>query len=150
MTIMDEEIRLTDLIAVETLQKIQDAFSQMTGMASLTTDSEGVPVTRGSNFSDFCKKFVRNSETGRKRCENCDRMGAEAAKEVRSSCVYSCHAGILDFAAPIMVGGHVVGGVIGGQVLTEPMQDINIRRVAEEIGAEPEELAEAAKGRTVW
>lgn len=144
MTIMDEEIRLTDLIAVETLQKIQDAFSQMTGMASLTTDSEGVPVTRGSNFSDFCKKFVRNSETGRKRCENCDRMGAEAAKEARSSCVYSCHAGILDFAAPIMVGGHVVGSVIGGQVLTEPMQDINIRRVAEEIGAEPEELAEAA------
>lgn len=144
MTIMDEEIRLTDLIAVETLQKIQDAFSQMTGMAALITDSDGVPVTKGSNFSDFCKKYIRCSEAGRKRCENCDRMGAEEANTLKSSCVYFCHAGLLDFAAPIMVGGHMVGCVIGGQVLTDRIHDLKIRKVAAELGIDPDELVEAA------
>ncbi len=146
MTIMNEETRLTDLMAVETLQKIQDAFSQMTGMAALTTDRDGVPVTKGSNFSVFCEKYVRNSENGRKRCENCDRMGAEEAYEVKSSCVYFCHAGLLDFAAPIMAGGQMVGCFIGGQVLTESPHDIRIRKVAAEIGVDSDELVEAAHG----
>ena len=36
-------------------QKIQDAFSDMSGMAALTTDRDGVPVTQGSNFTEFLK-----------------------------------------------------------------------------------------------
>ena len=144
MTIMDEEIRLTDLISVDALQKIQDAFSQVTGMASVITDRDGVPVTKETLFSDFCSKYVRNSETGRKRCENCDRMGAEEAYGAKSSCVYFCHAGLLDFAAPIMAGGHMVGCFIGGQVMTDCPHDIRIRKVAAEIGVDAEELVDAA------
>lgn len=106
-----EEIKLTNLIGVDTLQRIQDAFSQMTGMAALTTDRDGVPVTTGSGFSDFCMKYVRQTDLGRRRCENCDRMGAEEAHEVKSSCVYYCHAGLMDFAAPIMAGG-AYGGLL--------------------------------------
>ena len=34
-----------DLIPPETLQKIQDSFSKMARMASLTTDENGVPLT---------------------------------------------------------------------------------------------------------
>lgn len=138
-----EEITLTDLIGVETLQKIQDAFSQMTGMAALTTDRDGVPVTKGSGFSDFCMKYVRQTDLGRKRCENCDRMGAEEAREVRNSCVYFCHAGLMDFAAPIMAAGHMVGCFIGGQILTERPSDERIRKTALEIGVAPENLIEA-------
>lgn len=138
-----EEIKLTNLIGVETLQRIQDAFSQMTGMAALTTDRDGVPVTKGSGFSDFCMKYVRQTELGRKRCENCDRMGAEEAHDVKSSCVYFCHAGLMDFAAPIMAGGHMVGCFIGGQILTECPSDERIRKTALEIGVKPESLIEA-------
>lgn len=143
MTIMDEEIMLTDLISVEALQKIQDAFSQVTGMAAVVTDRDGLPVTEGSNFSDFCRKYVRNSEIGRRRCENCDRMGAEEAYSVKSSCVYFCHAGLLDFAAPIMAGGYMVGCFIGGQVLTDQPHDIKTRKVAAEIGVDSDELVGA-------
>ena len=59
---MDNTIQITDLIEVEDLQKIQDAFAQMTGMASITTDVEGKPVTKPSNFTDFCMKHIRNSK----------------------------------------------------------------------------------------
>ena len=40
---MENELHLTDLIDVEMLQKIQDAFSDMTGIASVTTDADELP-----------------------------------------------------------------------------------------------------------
>lgn len=57
MIYMDEEVHLTNLISVETLQKIQDSFSKMARMAALTTDENGKPVTEGSNFSEFCTNY---------------------------------------------------------------------------------------------
>lgn len=76
MIYMDEEVHLTDLISVETLQKIQDSFSKMARMAALTTDENRKPVTEGSNFSEFCTNYCRKSPIGRERCEKCDRDGA--------------------------------------------------------------------------
>ena len=54
---MENELHLTDLIDVEMLQRIQDAFSDMTGIASVTTDADGVAVTKGSHFSDEIYTF---------------------------------------------------------------------------------------------
>ena len=44
---MADHLYLTELIDVETLQRVQDAFSDITGMAVLTTDAEGVAITNG-------------------------------------------------------------------------------------------------------
>ena len=52
MAIREGEIRLTDLIDVESLQKIQDAFSEMTGIASFITDARGVIQTKPSGFTE--------------------------------------------------------------------------------------------------
>lgn len=145
MDIFEEELNLTDLIEVDILQKIQDAFSRMTGMASLTTDKYGVPVTRGSLFTDFCSKYTRISRVGNKKCEQCDKLGAEVALKAGGSCAYNCHAGLVDFAAPIMVQGQMAGCFIGGQVLLEKPDEDNFRKIAEEIGVNPEEYVEAVR-----
>lgn len=145
MAIVEDEVTLTDLIDVETLQKIQDSFSLMTGIASLTTDKNGVAVTKGSMFSDFCMLHCRKSKLGRLRCEQCDKRGAEMALEEGVSCAYFCHAGLVDFAAPIMAGGRMVGCFIGGQVLTEPMDEKKVRKTARNLGIDPEALVEASK-----
>ncbi len=137
------ELSLTDFIPVETLQNIQDAFSNMTGMAALTTDKYGVPVTEGSHFTDFCMKYTRQSEIGKQRCEHCDKSGAELAYRNGRSCVYECHAGLMDYAAPIMVNGEMIGCFIGGQVLPEkPIQE-KYCRIAKEIHVEPEAYLKA-------
>ena len=62
---MNNEITLTDLFEVEMLQRLQDSFCKMTGFAAIITDAEGVPVTKGTNFTDFCNKYTRNSPIGR-------------------------------------------------------------------------------------
>lgn len=142
---MENELYLTDLIDVNILQQIQDAFSDMTGMAALTADKNGVAVTKGSNFSDFCVKYTRMSERGNRLCNECDKKGAEKTLANGGPCAYYCHAGLVDYAAPIMADGKMVGSFIGGQVLPDAPDLEKTERIAEELGIDPEEYKEAAK-----
>lgn len=142
---MDYELQLTDLIDKETLQKIQDGFSNMTGIAALTTDADGIPVTEGSNFSEFCMKYTRSTEKGCKSCIECDKWGAELAMKKGKAAVYFCHADLVEFSAPIVADGRLMGCFLGGQVLTKEADPEKIRKVAARIGVDPEEYVEASK-----
>jgi signal transduction histidine kinase/response regulator of citrate/malate metabolism len=142
---MDNELSLADLIDVEVLQRIQDAFSELTGMASLTTDLNGKPLTTGSNFSDFCMKYIRQTEIGGTRCEQCDQFGAHATWENGQPTTYYCHAGLIDYAAPIIADGKMVGCFIGGQVLTQAPDEERVRNVAAEIGVDEGKLVRAVR-----
>lgn len=142
---MEKELYLTDLIDVEVLQRIQDAFAALTGMASLTTDVDGVPVTQGSNFTEFCTGYTRSTAIGRMRCEKCDKFGAHATWENGKPTTYYCHAGLIDYAAPIIADGKLVGCFIGGQVLDKAPDLQQIRKVAEEIGVEADGLVAAVQ-----
>lgn len=142
---MGIDLKLTELIDVETLQSIQDAFADMVGTAALTTDKNGTSVTKGSNFTDFCMKYTRQTELGCERCGQCDKMGAERAIATDKASVYYCHAGLVDFAAPIMVNGEMVGSFIGGQVLTSAPDLTKFRYEAEALGVDPDEYVEAVK-----
>lgn len=144
MAIDINNVQLTDLISVETLQRIQDAFADATGMAALTTDMNG-SVTHLSNPTHFCMNLTRTSRVGGERCNLCDlKGGADAAKNGRPS-VYYCHGGLVDFAAPIMVGGRHIGSLIGGQVLPEPPDENKFRKIAREIGVDEEEYIKAIR-----
>lgn len=128
------ELVLTELIDVGILQKIQDGFSRYTRMAALTTDANGTPVTQPSGFTDFCDKVIRKSKLGCKRCFECDRQGALLTLENGGAVTYYCHAGLVDFAAPIMVNGKVIGSFVGGQVRSEPIDEKKMRAIAAELG----------------
>lgn len=136
--------KLTDLIDVAVLQKIQDGFSAFTGMAALITDEFGIPVTNGSNFSDFCMKYTRESELGRTNCEECDKQGALVTLKEGRPVIYRCHAGLCDYAVPILLEGRFIGSFIGGQISTSPLDMDKIRRTAIELGIDEEEYVEAA------
>lgn len=138
-----EKVHLLELIDVDILQMIQDGFSEYTGMAALITDADGVPLTKGSGFTDFCKGLVRKSEMGNRRCEACDRDGAVKALRKGEISVYQCHAGLTDYAAPIMVQDKVLGSFVGGQVRTSQSDVDELRRKAQEMGIDPEEYIKA-------
>ncbi|MGN0642647.1 MAG: PocR ligand-binding domain-containing protein [Huintestinicola sp.] len=138
-------LKLTDLIDVRALQELQDGFSAVTGMAALTTDADGVPVTEGSNFTKFCMELTRKSRLGCERCEQCDKKGGEQTMHTGKAVAYRCHAGLMDFAAPIMVNGEFIGSFIGGQVLPETPDEAKFRRIAEELGIDPNEYIRALR-----
>lgn len=139
-----EGLNLTDLVDIPTLQKLQDSFAEMTGMAALTTDKDGRQITRGSNFTDFCMKLTRGTEKGRKRCEDCNRETAEIALQQRTCYACECHAGLINYSAPIMANGEMVGTFIGGQVLTNPPEPDKVRSVARQLGISEKDYLEAA------
>lgn len=137
--------KLTDLIDVDILQKIQDGFSELTGMAALITDEEGVPVTTGSNFCDYCKKYTRMSEIGRINCEECDKEGALVTLKEGRPFIYSCHAGLYDYAVPILLEDRFIGSFVGGQVLTRPLDKDFVSRTAVGLGIDEDKYIEAAE-----
>lgn len=140
------KLYLTNLIDKDMMQRIQDAFGEFTGMAVVTVDDKGMPVTKPTNFADFCTKYTRGCEEGRRRCEECDIKGAQLRRENGDSrYYYFCHAGLVDFAAPIMAGDQMIGGFIGGQILIAPPDLDKYRKTAEELGIDPEEYVEAVK-----
>ena len=51
----------------------------------------------------------------------------------------------MDFAADIVVEGEKLGAILGGQILPSPPDFDKFRRVAEEIGVDPDEYIEALK-----
>lgn len=137
-------ITLLDLIDLKTLQSLQDAFSAATGMAALATDATG-PVTNGSGFTDFCMKMTRNSPIGCERCNQCDLKGGDESSRTGRPSVYYCHAGLCDFAAPIIVDGKHIGSLIGGQVLPEEPDEEKFRKIAVDIGVNPDEYIAALR-----
>ncbi len=140
-----ENISLTELIDVRILQRMQDTFSDMVRMAALTTDENGVPVTKGTNFSEFCSEFCRKSPIGCPRCEQCDKMGAVTVMRSHKPVWYFCHANLVDFAAPIMLGNRMIGSFIGGQVLSTPPDLDRMRQIARDIEVDEDAFVEAAK-----
>ena len=129
----DKEIKLTDLFDIDMLQRIQDAFANMTGLAAVITDANGVAVTKGSNFTDFCALYTRTNPIGCLRCQECDRHGAKLALDAGTSVPYRCHVGLIDFAAPIMAGNRMIGCFVGGQVLTDTPDIITVMQSAGEL-----------------
>lgn len=139
------DIKLTDLISVSTLQEIQDGFARLTGMAALITDEFGNAVTTGSNFTDFCMNYTRKSKKGCARCENCDKTGGEQTMRTGAATAYFCHAGLVDFAAPIIVNGEFIGSIIGGQVLTEEPNETKFRAIARDLEIDEDDYLKALR-----
>ncbi len=135
---MEETLLLTELVDVAILQEMRDSFSKMTGMAAYITDSSGAYVTEGAGFSEVCSDYIRPVPEGRKRCNTCDINSAQAAFQHGSIIAYNCHAGLLNFAAPIIVDQQLIGCFHGGQFLTSPPDDKKLAKVAAEIGLEPD------------
>ena len=140
----NDNITLLDIIDRSTLQHLQDAFADATGMAALTTDDTG-SVTELSNGTEFCMNYTRACRIGSERCNQCDLMGGEQSSRTGKPAVYYCHGGLVDFAAPIVLNGKHIGSLIGGQVLTEAPDEEKFRKIAKEIGVDPDKYIEALR-----
>jgi two-component system, LytTR family, sensor kinase len=109
---------LRELVDVEILQEIQDKFASAADIAVLICDGDGVPLTANSNFTSFCT-YIRSSPEGLRRCILSDERVGYRAAETKRPIIHRCHAGLIDFAAPIILRNQYLGAVLCGQVLVE-------------------------------
>ena len=140
-----QDFILTDLVDAGLLQEMQDVFALKSKIASGIVDEHGVAVTKFALATDFCEVWTKGTAKGMEACENCALRGAHMAMELGKASVYQCHAGLFDFAAPIVVDGKLYGIIVGGQVMASPPTKEHIYGVAKELGIEPEPYWEAAQ-----
>lgn len=128
----EEKLKLTDLIDIEFLQKLQDTFAKAMGIASLTVDDKG-PITQRSNFSEFCTDFIRACSMGSTRCNESDIEGGKMALEAGEPVIYSCHAGLGHFAVPVIVDGQNIASILGGQFAFKKPDERHFKNLAKEL-----------------
>lgn len=122
---MSYTFRLTELIELKQLQTLQENFSKSIGVAIVIVDEKGVPITKPSGFSKFCK-LSRASVLQQYRCFQCDNAGGRAAMSANKPVVYRCCCDFVEFAVPIIVNEQYLGAFISGQVRVEPEKEQKI------------------------
>ena len=130
-----KEMRLRNLVDINNLQKIQDSFSNVTGMTVVTVDESGA-VTKISNSNEFCSKYNKNSVFGGDRDIN--------LKSGRAT-TYTLPSGLTEFAAPIIVGDKQVGAIVAGLVATDKMDDVKIAKYAANLNVDERDFGNAIK-----
>lgn len=131
-----------DIFDLSEIQRMQDLFSAATGVASIITTPQGIPITRPSNFCRFCNEIVRNTKKG---LENCFRSDAEIGGRIPGGFhVQHClSAGLWDGGTSIVVDNHHIANWLIGQVRNEQNNPEDIKRYAKEINADEGELMNA-------
>ena len=141
------DLRFEDLFDLEEVQKIQDAFSEATGVASLITSVDGAPITRPSRFCSLCNDVIRKTEKGVRNCIHSDAVLGQ--KNPQGPTVQPClSGGLWDGGASICVGDRHIANWLMGQVLDDEADETEILKYAREIGADEEEFKQALKSVT--
>jgi len=143
-------IKLTDLIGLDELQKIQDSFALATGVAACIHEVDGTPITKPSNWCELCANYHRKSEIGYKRCLKSDANLGARAGQLRQPVVDYCTSGhLVEAAVPIIVDGRHIGTATCGQVLYQPPKLAEYREIAKEIGVNEAGYLKAVKKVTI-
>jgi PAS domain S-box-containing protein len=139
----EEVFSITDLIDLEKLQQIQDAFAEANEVASTLTDAQGIPLTRPSNHSKVCA-LIRATKKGRENCINSGKQFGLKAHLSQKSLHHPCGSvGFTDAAAPIIINGKHIANWLIGQGHVANVDKTRIKEYALEIGANSEEMVQA-------
>jgi PAS domain S-box-containing protein len=140
---LNPKYSLTDLVSVEKLQQIQDAFAEANGVASTIVELNGTPITRPSNHTDVCK-MIRATEKGMEKCKkSAEHLGIEVARIMKPFHKKCLSCGFSDAAAPILVNDHHIANWLIGQNHICDVDERQIREYSREIGADEEKMAAA-------
>ncbi|HWR04499.1 MAG TPA: PAS domain S-box protein [Humidesulfovibrio sp.] len=113
------DLSFHDLFELEDIQAVQDAFALATGVASVLTTPEGVPLTRPSNFRFPCAMLHCAEHAGKSACALTRELDTLAGLA----------PGLLADAAPIRAGDRI----IALWRIYQTRQDFDAKAVAAEL-----------------
>ena len=129
-------------------------LKRLTGL-SMALNTPDVGSSRfgvsGDMGNPVCR-IIRNTVEGQRRCEGCDRRHHALAGRDGKSRLYTCHAGFLDMAIPVMIQGEHVATISSGQVLREKPSARVCARTVRRLGrlGVPESRLRAAYKGAPW
>lgn len=141
----DSGLSVSEVLPLACVQAIQDVFSEIANVGSVTTTPAGQPITNLSNCSRFCQ-LIQSSSAGRAACATSWRnLTAESMPQLHFT---TCHAGLAYACAHIEVNNKLEAVLVAGQFhpsLPEPAETARtVTRLASSLNLNAQELAEAA------
>ena len=143
---MQEFKKISQQVNIELLQSIQDNCSKAMGLAFVTVDYKGRPITKYSGFTHHCA-LGRELQGFSEMCEQCDAHGGLHAAITGQPYIYRCHADLVDFAVPLILDDNYLGSVMGGQVRLTDAEERELEHIIPRGNWRKSEAMEAAYGQ---
>ena len=143
---MGEFKKISDQVNIELIQSIQDKCSKAMGLAFVTVDYRGRPITKYSGFTDLCA-LGRELQGFSEMCEQCDAHGGLHSAITGQPYIYRCHADLVDFAVPLILNDNYLGSVMGGQVRLADAEERELEHILPRANWNKNEAMAAAYGR---
>ncbi len=124
------DFSLSDLIALDELQKMQDDLAGVGNVKSVITDPDGNPLTMPSNDLPVCR-LIKSSAVGEQICAQQLASLCKTIKQNLSTTKASCQGcGVMKAAVPIMVNDHHVANWWISQCCDDLMDPADIETFA--------------------
>jgi PAS domain S-box-containing protein len=118
----NNNLQFEDIFSLEEIQRIQDMFSSISGVASIIIHPNGDPITKPSNFCRLCENTNNNRETEYSKYFNSD--------TAPDSNIHSCNyqwmcldGGLWNTGEKIVVSGKHIANWLTGKVNNEVLEE---------------------------
>ncbi|MGI6113916.1 MAG: PocR ligand-binding domain-containing protein [Mahellales bacterium] len=123
------DIKLQDVIDEKVLKRILNSFVIATGLGAMFINSDGEFSIIPDNYEGICHfcKIVRSCPEGLRRCTESMTKAGKLASQLGEPYISRCHAGLIEFAAPIMFKDIYLGSISCGPVLMWDWDEIAVQ-----------------------
>lgn len=123
-------ICLEDILRDETLIRVLHSFKETTGMAATVIGLSGEPVLEIEELNNcaLCR-LIHSVEEGRRRCSLSYKDAGLQAANLGDLYVFQCHAGIVNWVAPLVIDSKLVGSIACGQMTMWVPDEIFVKEV---------------------
>jgi two-component system response regulator YesN len=129
LLVQHHDIRLEDIMDLKELKDILNYFILATGLGAIFLDAQGKPVIIPDEYEGQCPfcKVVRSDPEGLKRCNQSMSYAGKQAAKLGEPYIFRCHAGLIEFAAPIVFKDVYLGSISCGPVLMWDWDEIALQ-----------------------
>lgn len=131
-SLMKETHWIGELVERSLLEKMLYSFSKSTGLKAILVDTQGNTLVSTDNEIMDCRfcKMIRADSQGIKKCQRSYAQACKEAAKYGEPYIFRCHAGLIMWAAPILLEDHVAS-IICGQVLMWEPEDYFLDEIEE-------------------
>lgn len=123
---------LEQLVGRNLLEKMLCSFSKSTGLKAILVDNKGSTLISPDHAKKDCKfcEMIKSDSNGAKKCQRSYARACTEASKYGEPYIFRCHAGLIMWAAPILLDEYV-GSIICGQVLMWEPEDYFLEEIEE-------------------
>jgi diguanylate cyclase (GGDEF)-like protein len=141
---IDQDKKLAQLLKSSNWQKIQQAFSAMTGLSVLTYDTHGNLYFEPSQENPICQT-VQLTAKGQQHCKDHCTKHAILAANSQQTLFFKCEANLHVFSFPVSVDDEFKLILLGGKTHFNPQEFEDLRRNPDRVGTDEQRLIPLAK-----